>query len=79
LFVAAGLGQVEPAKLTVRIGFSTFDEWWEPFTLGVGPSGAHVASLDAEQQAALRARCAELLPRAPFSIEASAWTALGRA
>jgi SAM-dependent methyltransferase len=79
LFADAGLRQVESAKLTVRVGFSTFDEWWEPFTLGVGPSGAYVASLDAQRRDALRARCAELLPRAPFSIDASAWTAPGRA
>jgi hypothetical protein len=79
LFEDEGLRQVEPAKLTVRVGFSSFDEWWEPFTLGVGPSGAYVASLDAQGQAALRARCAQLLPHAPFFIEASAWTALGRA
>ena len=79
LFEDAGLRQVEPAKLTVRVGFSSFDEWWEPFTLGVGPSGAYVATLDAQGHAALRARCAQLLPHAPFFIEASAWTALGRA
>jgi SAM-dependent methyltransferase len=79
LFEHAGLRHVEPAKLTVRVGFSTFEEWWEPFTLGVGPSGAHVQSRSEEQRDALRAHCAELLPRAPFAIEASAWTALGRA
>ncbi len=78
LFTGAGLRQVESAKLTVRVGFSSFDEWWEPFTFGVGPSGAYVASLDAQRRDALRVRCAEQLPRAPFSIDASAWTALGR-
>jgi SAM-dependent methyltransferase len=79
LFEQAGIRDIEPAKLTVRLEFSSFEEWWEPFTLGVGPSGAHVQSLDEQQRAALRARCVELLPRAPFTIEASAWTAIGRA
>ena len=35
----------------------TFEEWWEPFTLGVGPAGDYLASLDASGQAALRDRC----------------------
>lgn len=78
LFDRAGLHDVEPATLTVRAGFATFDEWWEPFTLGVGPAGAYVGQLDARQRDDLRVRCAQLLPQAPFKIEASAWAVLGR-
>ncbi len=78
LFDRAGLHDVEPATLTVRAGFATFDEWWEPFTLGVGPAGAYVGQLDARQRDDLRVRCAQLLPQAPFEIEASAWAVLGR-
>ena len=69
----AGLVEVAPAELTVRIVYSTFDEWWEPYTLGVGPAGDHVAHLDGAGRAALRARCAELLPVAPIDVEATAW------
>ena len=47
---------------SVDVEHPSFEEWWEPFTLGVGPAGAHVASLDADQQAQLRERCRELLP-----------------
>jgi len=78
LFVRAGLQKVESATLTVRSEFTTFTEWWEPFTLGVGPAGAYVAQLDGPRREELRARCAELLPTPPFEITASAWTALGR-
>jgi len=78
LFVGAGLRDVESAVLTVRAGFRTFADWWDPFTLGVGPAGAYVARVDAQHREQLRARCAELLPAAPFEITASAWTALGR-
>lgn len=78
LFDRAGLHDVEPRTLTVRAGFATFDEWWEPFTLGVGPAGAYVGQLDARQRDDLRVRCAQLLPQAPFEIEASAWAVLGR-
>lgn len=79
LLVAAGLGDVESSCLSVTVPFGSFDEWWEPFTLGVGPAGAHVAALDADGRAALRARCAELLPTAPFEVRASAWSARGTA
>ncbi len=77
LFEAAGMRRVEAAKLTVSVGFPSFADWWEPFTLGVGPAGNYVTSLDARRRQDLQARCAQLLPAAPFVIEASAWAALG--
>ena len=40
----------------------TFEDWWEPFTLGVGPAGAYAAGLDPERQAELRERCRESSP-----------------
>ena len=55
----------------------TFEEWWEPFTFGVGPAGVYVAALDAERQAQLRERLREALPDPPFVLTARAWTALG--
>ena len=78
LFEGVGLRLVEPATLTVRVTFESFRDWWEPFTFGVGPAGTYVAALDPERRDALRAHCAELLPEAPFDLDASAWTALGR-
>ena len=78
LFDAAGLRELEEAALSVRVEHPSFEDWWEPFTLGVGPAGAHVAGLDAEGQARLRERCRELLPSAPFVPPARAWAARGR-
>ena len=75
----AGLQDIEPMALTVTIPFTTFDDWWEPFELGVGPAGAYVAQLDQEQRDRLRSRCAELMPRPPFDIAASAWCVRARA
>ena len=75
---AAGLKDIEDSVLTVTLPYATFDEWWEPYTLGVGPAGAHVATLDEAAREELRARCAELLPAAPFEIAASAWTVRAR-
>ena len=45
LFTQAGLGLASVTTLTVRVRHASFDDWWEPFTLGVGPAGAYVASL----------------------------------
>lgn len=75
----AGLWPVEPTTLTVRVRFATFVDWWEPFTLGVGPAGAYVAQLDPAQRDLLRARCAQILPSAPFEVAASAWCVRARA
>jgi SAM-dependent methyltransferase len=79
LFRAAGLEAIEEIALTVRVLHPSFEEWWEPYTLGVGPAGGFVAGLDAERRAQLRDRCRELLPAAPFSISARAWSARGLA
>jgi SAM-dependent methyltransferase len=46
LFEAAGLSEIEETALTVTVEHPTFDEWWERFTLGVGPAGAFTAGLD---------------------------------
>ena len=77
LFHAAGLREIEETVLTVSLEHPSFDDWWEPFTLGVGPAGSYTAALDATQQAQLRERCRETLPAAPFVLPAQAWAARG--
>jgi SAM-dependent methyltransferase len=77
LFEAAGLRGIEASALTVEVEHPSFEEWWVPFTLGVGPAGAYTAGLDAGRQARLRERCRELLPAAPFTLAAVAWAARG--
>ena len=66
---AAGLLDVHASVLTVALSFAGVDEWWEPFTLGVGPAGAYVAGLDVERRDALRVRCGELLPDGPLRAD----------
>jgi SAM-dependent methyltransferase len=73
LYGAAGLTDSDTTVLTVGTHFATFSDWWEPFTLGVGPAGAYVTSLDDARREALRARCEQQLPAAPFELAASAW------
>jgi SAM-dependent methyltransferase len=77
LFHAAGLREIEETALTVSVEHPSFDDWWEPFTLGVGPAGSYTAALDAGRQAQLRERCREVLPAAPFVLRAQAWAARG--
>ena len=77
LLTAAGLGDVESTVLDASLEHATFDDWWEPFTRGVGPAGAYVARLDAEGQAALREACRHRFGDGPFVVEARAWAARG--
>jgi SAM-dependent methyltransferase len=79
LFRAAGLSDVEEGVLSVDVEHETFEEWWEPYTLGVGPAGGYVAALDSNGLDRLRERCRERLPTAPFVLSARAWAARGRA
>jgi ubiquinone/menaquinone biosynthesis C-methylase UbiE len=78
LFADAGLREIDSTLLTVRIEHQTFDEWWKPFTLGVGPAGAYTAGLDADRQTRLRELCRERLPDEPIVVTAGAWAAKGR-
>ena len=79
LFTASGLREVRETALTVDLEHPTFDAWWEPFTLGVGPAGKYAAGLEPALQAEVRERCRALLGPAPFVVSARAWAARGLA
>jgi SAM-dependent methyltransferase len=79
LLEAAGLRDVEEGDLSVDVEHPSFEEWWEPYTFGVGPAGGLVARLDPARQDQLRERCREILPGAPFVVSAHVWAARGRA
>ena len=79
LFEAAGLHDVQQTTLSAELEHSTFEEWWEPFTLGVGPAGSYAAALGQEHLAELRERARSLLPAAPFVLTARAWATRGLA
>ena len=76
LFEQAGLDNVEETALPVHVEHPTFDAWWEPFTLGVGPAGEHYQQLDSEQQRALEQHLRERLGE-PVRLETQAWAARG--
>ena len=77
LFAVAGLRDIEEGAISADVEHPTFEEWWEPFTLGVGPAGAFVARLDPTRQRQLRDLCWDRLPAAPFTVSARAWAARG--
>ena len=77
LFDQAGVREIEESTLTVEVELQSFDEWWQPYLLGVGPAGSFVARLDPARRARLRELCRERLPPAPFVVSASAWAARG--
>ena len=63
----------------VEVGYESFDGYWEPFTLGVGPAGAYCASLEPKQREALREGCFRRLgsPAGPFPLTARAFAVRG--
>ena len=77
LFRAAGLSHVDEHVLQADITHPTFDDWWLPFTAGVGPAGAHAKALDPSARAALAQRIRATLPPEPFTLHARAWAARG--
>src|SRR5438067_1281401 len=74
---AAGLRDVEESELVASVTYARFEEWWEPYTAGVGATGAYVRALDDERREALREQCRGLLPDPPFTIESVAWATRG--
>jgi SAM-dependent methyltransferase len=79
LFREVGLASIDDTALSITVVHPSFDDWWEPFTFGVGPAGSYVAGLDAARQIQLRDRCREMLPAAPFTLNARAWATRGLA
>ncbi|MFN8223697.1 MAG: class I SAM-dependent methyltransferase [Gaiellales bacterium] len=79
LFVAAGLDDVVETSIGVEVEHTTFADWWEPFTLGVGPAGAFVAGLEPQERADVEAACRAYYPTVPFVVEARAWACAGNA
>jgi len=73
----AGLQHVTSGALTSHARYASFDDFWQPFTLAVGPAGHYLRSLNAGQQATIRDACRAQLPDGPFTLPARAWYARG--
>jgi SAM-dependent methyltransferase len=77
LFEAAGLTGVNEDAIAVEVLHPTFEEWWEPYTYGVGPAGDYVARLGIGDRARLESVARERLGGGPFTVSATAWAARG--
>lgn len=73
LFREAGMTPNADTALRVSCQFATFEEWWEPFTLGVGSAGGYVASLGQADREMLMEQCRCLLPTGPFVLTPQVW------
>lgn len=81
LWKQGGLTDVAVVELRPSVRYADFAELWEPFTRGVGPSGAFAAGLDGARRAALREEFFGRLgqPAGAFTLGARAWAVRGRA
>jgi SAM-dependent methyltransferase len=77
----AGLVNVTEQPLTIDQSFSSFNEYWGPFTTGAGPGGAYVVSLSDDRRQQLEARMRKRLlgdrKDGPFTLTARAWCVRG--
>ena len=81
LWHATGLKNIDETALQIRTDFSSLDDYWVPFTKGVGPQGVYVADLSPERRGALREALRKRLladrPDGPFSLSARALAVRG--
>ena len=81
LWRAAGLMNVKEKPLEVDQAYSSFGDYWEPFTKGAGPGGAYVVSLSEDRRQQLEARMGKRLlgdrQDGPFTLRARAWCVRG--
>jgi ubiquinone/menaquinone biosynthesis C-methylase UbiE len=71
----AGLHDVAGGALEVSADYTDFNDFWEPFTFGVGPAGKTFANLEDEDKAVVREAIRGELPDGPFSLDARSWYA----
>ncbi len=77
LFRAAGLRDVQEDPIAVDVLHPSFEEWWEPYTYGVGPAGDYIGQLDVDGRIRLESVARERLGSAAFTVTATAWAARG--
>jgi SAM-dependent methyltransferase len=81
LWRKAGLINVREEPLVIDQEYSSFDDYWSPFTKGAGPGGAFVVSLSEARRQQLEARMHKRLlgdrQDGPFTLKAMAWCVRG--
>jgi len=79
LWSEAAVDDVVVTALEVEASYDDFDDLWTPFLAGIGPAGAYTASLEPDEQEALRDQLRAQLgnPSGPFTLNATAWCVRG--
>lgn len=80
LFRRGGLRDVVCESIEIPTRFSSFADFWTPFTGGTGPAPSYVASLEPRRREALAAHLSRSLPREPdgaICLVARAWVVRG--
>src|ERR671932_490794 len=79
VWLDVGLEEVRTEALEVDRLYQSFDDYWLPFTTGIGPGGGYWESLSPEAREALRERCRRRLgdPDGAFRLPARAWAVRG--
>ena len=81
-WINAGLANVLVMAIDVPTRFADFDDFWQPFTVDIGPAPGYACRLPPERRAALRERLQATLPTGPegtIDLIARAWAIRGQA
>ncbi|MGC3999516.1 MAG: class I SAM-dependent methyltransferase [Anaeromyxobacter sp.] len=80
LLQGAGLREVRAGSFDIEVDYDRFDELWEMFAGGVGPTGGYLLAQPPERREALRQALHESLgrPRAGFALTARVIAVAGR-
>ena len=81
LWKQTGLLNIKEEPLTIEQAYSSFKDYWEPFTKGAGPGGAYVVSLSQDHREQLEGHMRKRLlgnrDDGPFTLTATAWCVRG--
>ncbi len=78
---SAGLAHVDCVPISVPTVFRDFDDYWHPFTLGVGPAPGYCVSLEPAARQRLEEKLRHELPRrddGSIALNARAWAIKGK-
>ena len=73
LCAEAGWPAVTVAPIEIETRFPSFEDYWQPFTLGAGPAPGYCVSLAEDARGRLKAMLQEQFGEGPISFTARAW------
>jgi SAM-dependent methyltransferase len=81
LWQQTGLVDIETEKHKIDMTFSSFEDYWAPFSSNVTPTSSYIGKLDANQIAEIKTRLREKIicdaNDRSFSLQAHAWAVRG--